>query len=141
MRFFDVSGVIRKTRRFVSGSASVQDEEVRNPVKLAEVLRGALRRLAEVESRVAQEATEYEIEVGAGGSLHRIQHNYNSPVRFTVVYWTKPRAVGAAYPAAGHNLAAHESSTNSTLVLRSTVAGRAIVRVEPTQNGVPFTLG
>jgi len=141
MRFFDVHGVVGKARRFVSGSASVQDEEVRNPAKLAEVLRGSLRRLAELEARVSSEGAEYEVEVSTGGSLHRIQHNLNGPVRFTVVYWTKPRATGAAYPTAGPSLAAHESSTANTLVLRSTVAGRAIIRIESSQNGVPFTLG
>lgn len=136
MRFFDILGNLKGSRRFVSGAANVQDEEVKDPVKLAEILRNLMRRISDAESSISPEAQEYELEVGTAGLLTSINHNLNCSVRYTVVFWTKTRSGG--YPTAGPALVAQETSTDNTLDLRSYSAGRAIIRIEPSFKGVSY---
>ncbi len=135
MRFFNTTGVLGTGRRSVSGSASVQEEEVKNTSKLAEVLRGLLRRLSEVEAKVGKEPTEYEVEVTAGDTV-TLTHGYNSPVRYWTVFWTRKRAIGSADPTTTSTFVALGTSDPNRLVLKAVGTGRAIIRVEPSQYGL-----
>ncbi len=135
MRFIDVSGTLARARRFVSFSQNVSEDEVQQPNKLAEILRAVLRRMSELEARTPPEGIEFEVEVGTLGALTTMQHNLNSGVRFTIVYWTKVRA-GTTYPTTAPILIADETSDLNKLVVRSYVAGRAVVRIEPTFKGI-----
>jgi len=137
VKFIDVTGVITTTRRFVSLAQNVSEDEVKLPAKLAEILRSVLRRTSELEANQVKGGVEFEVEVGTLGALTSLAHNLKGPVRFTIVYWTKVRA-GSVYPTTAPILIADETSDANTLVLRSYVAGRAIVRVEPAFKGVAF---
>jgi hypothetical protein len=128
MKFINVNGVLQRARRFVSGGGQVQEDEVRDPQKLAEIIRQMQRRLSELESVTPPEGQEFEVNVGSGGALTSIAHNVGGPVRWSVVCWTQ--VGGTAYPVAAPALVQDVTSTSKTLVLRSYVAGKAIVRVE-----------
>lgn len=134
MRFFDINGVMQKARRFVSGNANVQDEEVKNPVKLAEILRGVLRRLTDAEAAIPPESLEFEVEVSTAAALTTLSHNFNGPVRYWVTYWTADRTGSA--PTTAPILVVDITSDDNNLILKSYVAGRAIVRVEPAFRGI-----
>ena len=135
MRFVGIDGTLAKARRFVSSALNVSEDEVSIPGKLAEILRQSLRRVAELEARTPPEAIEFEVEVGTLGALTTMRHGLNSGVRFSVVYWTKIRA-GSTYPTAAPVLIADETSDSNNLVLRSYVAGRAVIRIEPAFHGI-----
>jgi hypothetical protein len=136
MRFFDVRGNLTKARRFVSGNANVQEEEVKNPQKLAEILRNILRRVTDAEAQLPPEPVEFEVEVGSMGATTTLEHNMNGPVRYSVVFWTKTET--GSYPTAAPVLVADSSSDDDRLVLQSQVAGRAIIRVEPAFKGIAY---
>lgn len=132
MRFINVAGVVQRARRYVSRSGNVQDEDVKEPSKLAEVLRDILKRVTELEAHAPPEALEFEVDLGSIGAQTTLFHNFNSPIRWYVVTWCN----GASTPVVGHSLVQDASSTSRALVLRSYVAGRAIVRIEPASAGV-----
>lgn len=130
MRFVNINGVLQKARRFISyGAGSIQEQDVKNPDKLSEILRKMSQRLSDVEAAVPPEAIEFEVNVGIGGALTGIAHSFNGPVRWYVVAWIQAGTV--AYPVAAPALVQDATSTPKQLVLRSYVAGKAIVRVEP----------
>lgn len=129
MRFVNVNGVLQKARRYVSGGGAVQEEEVKSPAKLAEILRQLQRRMADVEALTPPEPIEFEVNVAGGGAITSILHGFNSAVRWFVVQWTQ--VGGTAGPIRGPQLVQDASSTSTTLSLRSYVPGKAIVRVEP----------
>ncbi len=130
MRFVGITNLVNRTRRFVSGTASVQDEEVKDASKLANILRQTLQRLTDLEARVPKEATEFEVATLTGAATISLAHNYNGPVRWWVTAWTRPVSAGA-YPTAAPILVQDASSDANTLVLQCSLAGRAVVRVEP----------
>lgn len=134
MRFVNLNGVYQKARRFLSGGSNVSEEEVKDPPKLAEILRGLSRRVTDVEALLPPEAIEFEVAVGASGSTTTIAHNLGGPVRWYVVDWLQRD--GVAYPASAPKLVQDASSTSDSLVLRSYATGRAIVRIEPAFAGV-----
>ncbi len=135
MRFVGlVSGLFTKGRRFVSSSASVQEEEVKDPSKLAEIIRQALKRVSDLEAKSGAEGIEFEVAVGTGGATVSLPHGIMGPVRWWVTGWMQQS--GVAYPAAAPAIVQDASTTVGTLVLRSYVTGRAIVRVEPAQTDV-----
>lgn len=136
MRFFGTDGTLAKARRYVSGAFNVSDEEVKDDTKLAELLRGIMRRLSDAEALLPPESIEFETEVSTAGATVSLAHNMNSAVRYSVTMWTKT-ATGA-YPTAAPVLIADELSDDNTLVLRSYVAGRAVIRVEPAFNGIRY---
>lgn len=87
MRFVSLSGAIGKARRYVSGSDNVQDEQVRDPQKLSEILRGIMRRVTAVEATVPPEPIEFEVNVPGDGSTVSLMHNFGQDVRYSVVDW------------------------------------------------------
>jgi hypothetical protein len=138
MRFIDRLGNVSRARRSVSGTASVQDEEVKSHVKLAEVLRGLLRRITELEAKTPKEATEFEVDLVSAGDIVTLSHKYGVPVRYYVVTWTRLSNPASAFPANPPNFVMQSTSDINNLVLKGTVSGRAIIRVEPAQSGIGF---
>ncbi len=132
MRFVGITGLFAKAKRFASGAASVQDEDVKDVKKLAEILRSTLRRLSELEAKSPPEAMEFEVATGgiAGAPVSfTINHNLGGPVRWWVTTWTRPVS-GGAYPGTNFILVQDASSDANNLVLKSSTTGRAIIRVE-----------
>ncbi len=132
MRFFNINGVLQKARRYVSGGSPVSPDDVKDAARLAEMLQDLQKRLTIAEARLPPEGVEFEVNVGTIGAQTVISHNLNSSVRWYVVAW-------AGTGTAGHSLVQDTTSDLQKLVLRSYVAGRAIVRVEPAFAGVTGT--
>lgn len=128
MKFVSLTGVLQKARRYVSAGGAVQEEEVKNSAKLAEIIRQLQRRVADIEAVTPPEPLEFEVNVGIGGAITTIAHGLRSAVRWYVVQWTQ--VGGAAVPISAPQLVQDSSSTSTVLALRSYVAGKAIVRVE-----------
>lgn len=128
MRFVDINGSVFKERRSVSRGSAVFDEDVKDPVKLAEILRNALGRISELEARTVPEAAEFEVSVSTAGAKVNIRHEFNTPVRFFVTSWKG----GSAGPSLVKNTT---DSDNKVLVLQSYVAGTAIIRIEQAKAG------
>lgn len=93
MRFINVNGVLARARRYVSRSGGVQDEEVRDPVKLAELIRQLQKRVTDLESVAAPEGIEFEVNCGELGESLSIAHNFGGPVRYYVTHWAVRDAV------------------------------------------------
>ncbi len=126
-----VNNLIAKARRGLSQAVSIQDEDIKEPTRLAETIRQMMLRVNKLEAQQVPEATEFELVVGTAGALSELPHNFNTAVRWWVTSWLQ--ASGVAYPVSGPSLAEDSTSTANTLFLRSYVAGRAVVRVEPSQ--------
>ncbi len=132
MRFVSlVNSVLAKARRGLSQSVSIQDHDIKDAGKLAETLRQMMTRVNKLESQAGPEATEFEVNVSTSGALVELRHDFKCPVRWWVTAWLQTSGVG--YPTSGPSLAEDSSSTATSLFLRSYVAGRAVVRVEPAQ--------
>jgi hypothetical protein len=80
MKFIGIDAVLGRARRFVSGASNVQEEEVKDPSKLAEILRGLMRRMSDAECLLPPEATEFEVELFSLGGLITL----NSQLQWTV---------------------------------------------------------
>lgn len=130
MRFVGITGLLAKVKRFVNRNASVQDEDVKDEKKLAEILRTTLLRVSELESRLPPDGIEFEVAVSTAGAVVSLFHNLGQPVRWWVTCWTRPVEQGA-YPTTAPILVQDAASDTNTLVLKSYVAGRAVIRVEP----------
>ncbi len=133
MRFVGVDGLVQKARRFIAKPTTVQDEEVKDATKLANILRGALQRIADLEARVPPESVEFELALeGVWPTFETklLAHNFNGPVRWWVTCWTRPQ-YQAAYPDFAPIIVQDASSDANTLVLQAYVIGRVVVRVEP----------
>lgn len=130
MKFIGINGLYAKAKRFLSASASVLDEDVKDEKKLAEILRMLGRRITELEAKSGPEGIEFEIATVGSAGLISLLHNLNGPVRWWVTCWTRPVSQGA-YPTTAPILVQDASSTSNVLVLRSSTVGRAVVRVEP----------
>ncbi len=130
MRFIGIDTLVQKARRFVSKPSTIQDEEVKDAAKLANILRATLQRLSDLEARVPGEGADFEVATNAIGDPVTLAHNLAGPVRWWVVGWTRPVALGS-YPSTAPILVQDASSDANNLVLKSYTAGRAVVRVEP----------
>ena len=83
------------------------------------------KRIEELERLAVPEPTEFEVAVGASGSV-TMEHGFNSQVRWYVTHWKASSG--------GPNLRTDEANTTlNSLVLISGAAGKAIIRVEPSQ--------
>lgn len=133
MKLIGADGVIARARRYLSAATSVDSSDVEDKDRLARMLRSMSVRIADLEARVGPEAIDFETILAVGGTT-TLTHGFSSPVRWWVVEWTRPS--GGSYPAGNPILYMDESSTNNALVLKSNVAGRAIVRVEPAASGI-----
>lgn len=133
MRFISlVTSLVGKARRAVSQPSSIQDSDAKDPGKLAEALRQMMARINRLEAAASPEATEFEVDLLDTGALVELPHGFKTrQVRWSVVGWFC--RVGGVSPVQPPNLVYDPSSTPTSLFLRSYVAGRAIVRVEPSQ--------
>lgn len=131
MRFIGLTGVIGRFRRSVAQNSNVQEADVKDTGKLADLLRSIMRRVSDIEARVPPEPAEFEVNCPASGTVS-IAHNFGTAVRWYVSTWTQTDNV--TYPIAAPALVQDASSDANTLVLRSYVEGRAVVRVEQSQH-------
>jgi hypothetical protein len=72
-------------RRNVSRPLSLSNEDVKDPDKLAELLKQAYLRITDLEARIGPEPLEFETNVQNGGTV-RLAHNLNCPVRYYVTH-------------------------------------------------------
>lgn len=126
MRFIGSNGILAKARRFVSTSPAVSEADVTEPKKLAEILRNLCSLVAKLENKSGPEAVEIEADVSTGAAKVYLRHSLNSPIRFYVTHWSN--STGAP------SLVWSSDSTPDMLVLKSYVAGRAVIRIEPVQS-------
>lgn len=133
MRFVSVNGTVARLRRFVSRHSSVSAEEVKDPSKLAEIIRQLSVRVAELEAKVPPEGTEFEfttIGTTISPETVRFYHGFSGPVRWYITHWA-----AAAGTAPDVVFDATNSDTNN-LVLTSQSSGTLVVRIEPSQAGL-----
>ncbi len=125
-----------KARRSVEQSLSLghATEEKQDPKALGEQLRQVMLRVNRLEASAPKEATEFEVVVSSLGATVELMHNYGGPVRWWVTGWMRISA--SIVPSSGPSLVESATSTNDLLVLSSYVAGRAIIRVEPSSSFV-----
>ena len=133
MRFVSlVNSVVAKARRSVTQGLSVSDpSQEPDQAKLAETMRQVMVRVNKLEASTSPEGTEFEVNLGTGGGLVELFHNFKGPVRWFVVAWIC--TTGTRYPVRSPQIVQDSSSTSTSLFLRSYVAGRAVIRVESSQ--------
>lgn len=107
----------------------------KDPGQVVEALRQVMVRVNKLEAAAQPEGTEFEVQLTDSGGLVELPHGLKTTaVRWYVVGWF----CGAARvsPNLQPNLVYDPLSTPTSLFLRSYVAGRAIIRVEPSQSAV-----
>lgn len=132
MRFVSlVSNLVGKARRGLSQGLSIGTDVdgKTSPGQLAEQLRQVMLRVNRLEAVAPPEPTEFEVAVSTAGALVSLRHSFGVPVRWWVTSWGTTTA--GTPPVATHALVMDATSDSDTLVLRSYVAGRAVVRIEP----------
>ncbi len=133
MRFVSlVRSVVAKARRGVAQSLSIGKATEEDSGSIAERMRQVMLRVNKLEAASLQEAVEFEVVVSTAGAAVELMHNIGGPVRWYVTKWMRVDATSVA-PVGGHSLVESSTSTNELLVLNSYVAGRAVVRVEPSK--------
>lgn len=129
------AGLLLKSRRAPSQSDHVATDDVTKPERLVDVLRSVMRRLSAVESLSPRSWLEFELDVDATGTtVYALNHAFGGPVRYWVTHWGT--TASGTTPTVGPCLRFDSTSTSSTLALTSTVAGRAVIRVESAEHGV-----
>lgn len=129
-----VENRIGKSRRAVSQSTDFHhSDDDTGPEETAKLLRQLVLRLNRLEAKSEPEAIEFDVLLNDTGSLVELPHNLKSTfIRWSVVGWFGvPLGVS---PIAPPVLVYDSSSTANSLFLRSFVAGRAIIRIEPSQS-------
>lgn len=129
-------GRIGKARRQIAVPTNVQKEDVEDKGRLADLLRKLSQRVAELEANRQPNTVDMETDVSNLGSTVTLRHNLGGPVRYWPVLWTKTAAGG--YPSTGPILVMDETSDDDNLVLKSYVAGRVVLRIESSNNGITF---
>lgn len=137
MRFVSlINNVIGKVRRGVSqGLSTGPDVDGKtSPSQLAEQLRQVMLRVNRLEAVAVREGIEFEVACSTAGALVSLCHGLSGPVRWWVVSWgTTPAGTP---PVANYGLVMDATSDSDTLVLRSYVAGRAVIRIEPSVQNI-----
>ena len=86
MMFVNLRGVTDRARRFVSRAASIHDDDVKEPSRLADILRKVSGRVSDLEARTPPSATEFEVDLTTGSPV-RLEHGFKGPVRWYVTSW------------------------------------------------------
>lgn len=121
-----VSALTGKIRQ-LDGRAAPEDvltaKDVSDPEKLARLLGKVISDVAALRRRFAPRRLDFQdLTLDATGTAKfRLEHRFGGAVRYWVVGWN-----GAAAP----NIRQHADTTNDVLVITSTSAGTATVRVE-----------
>lgn len=132
MRWVNNRGDVGRGRRWPSKQASVSSEEVKDPTKLAEIIRQLSARVSELEARTGPESVEFEKDVtGTTVSPQSLSlaHGFGGPVRWFVTYWRGGITVSPA-------VAEQTTSTKDRLDLNVYSTGRIVIRIEPSQFGL-----
>lgn len=87
MKFIDIFGNLGKARRQPTGQDSISEAEATEPKKLTEIVRGVMRRVSALEASTPVNATEFEVDLGDGGTKITLAHGLNCPVRYMVTNW------------------------------------------------------
>lgn len=87
MRFFNINKVLQNGRRLLANLTEVSESVAGDPKRLAETLKGIQDRLIALEGKAVPEATEFEVDVGELGSIVKLNHGFNCPVRWFVTSW------------------------------------------------------
>lgn len=128
-RQVDINGNLVKARRSKAGS-----DRVDSPAELPQVIQKLSKRVSDLEASVGPSWTDFECTVSTAGATVSLAHGYSSPVRWYVVHWGATEA--GTVPTAAPALVMSNTSSTDTLVLKSYVAGKAVVRVEPSPHSV-----
>lgn len=116
-------GTARQLDRRAQTDEVVAEQDVQDAPKLTKLLIRMLRDTASLRRRWWPRRIDFEdVALDATGSkLFQLRHGFGGRVRWWIVEWN-----GAAAP----NTRRHADTTADTLVLLSTVAGTATIRVE-----------
>ena len=131
-----VNNLVGKVRRGVSqGLSTGPDVDGKtSPGQLAEQLRQVMLRVNKLEALAEREGIEFEVAVSTAGATVSLYHAFTGPVRWWVVSWgTTPQGTP---PVANYALVMDATSDQDNLVLRSYVAGRAVIRIEPSAQNI-----
>lgn len=132
MRFIGKDGTPGRVRRSTRDGLSFDD--VANPEALTRVIRELVQKVADLEAASPREGTEFEVEVAGAADVVRLPHGYDGNVRWIVVDWAPVVGPPATVPANVPNFYRdHVNSTSNELVLLSYEAGKAVIRVEPSE--------
>lgn len=126
MRYFKESGERKTGRRSASGQDSMSLSKQEDSW-LKDLLKGILVRLSILESKVPQDAIEFERTVASGDTIY-LAHHFNSPVRWYVVWWEASSTDTPAFRIV--------SKTDNSIALYCNCTGTVVVRVEKSQYGV-----
>jgi hypothetical protein len=124
-KFIDVAGNTHKTRYTPGYTANVSEDDCKDPERMAAVLSALHKRVQDLEATKTPDFIDFEKRLTASGTV-TLSHYFGCPVRYNVIYWK-----GSSMP----NLNVNETSSDlNNLVLNTTVAGLAIIRVEKNQH-------
>lgn len=117
------SGRVRKLDRLPEARTPLTEGDVQEPATLVRILDGLLRDLAKVLGLWRPRRFDWTaVPLDATGTAtFRLEHRFGGVVRFWVVDWDG---------AAAHNVRKDTTTDDNTLVLTSTSAGTATIRVE-----------
>ncbi len=120
----DATGKVTTLGPSASADASITDDDVKDATKLARLLGTLLASVSALRARWYPRRLDFEDIVTPGtGDAIVLQHNFGGRVRWWVVDW-------ASGVAAAPGLIKSAATTASTLVLTSSGAGTATIRVE-----------
>ncbi len=119
-----IRGPVRQLDRRAEPLEQTSEADAAEPNLVARKLNDLDRRISTQERRWVPRRSDWEDQPvdDTGTTLYRFEHRFGGRVRYWVVDWSG----GTDAP----NLLRHASTDNNTLVLTSTVAGVATVRVE-----------
>lgn len=119
------TGAVAQLDAKPSQTEAVTPEDVQKPPRLSELLGRLVTAVSELRRAWAPKTIDFEdVSLGAGGASTRLEHGFGGRVRWWLVDW-QPTATGNR-----PNVERSSSSTNDVLVLLSSQAGTATVRVE-----------
>jgi hypothetical protein len=118
------SGPTRQLDRKAEPDEQITPEQAKDPDRVSRLFMSILRDLATLKRRWAPRRIDFEDRTvdATGMTLHQFTHNFAGRVRWWVVDWQT--STGAS------SLRRHSASDENTLVLVSSVAGTATIRVE-----------
>lgn len=119
----DRDGTVRQLDLRAEPEEQVLEEHVKDPARVVRILMGLLRDVARLKRLWRPRRVDFEDRAfdATGTTKYRLPHGLGGRVRWWVVDWQG---------AAGPQLARHDDSDDTALVLVSYVAGTATIRVE-----------
>jgi hypothetical protein len=117
------TGKVRQLDRRGDPSEQVTEQQAKDPSRVARILMAILADVGLLKRRFWPDRMDFEGQVldATGTKIFRFEHGFGVDVRFWVIDWN-----GAAAP----NIRKDATTTSTVLVLTSTSAGTATIRVE-----------